>query len=150
MPSIVQAVDEDGPCAEYFARGAAQVSKRTHVPASETRAVLTRAGGICECGCAQPMQKIEIHHVLPVEYGGSNSQENLKAVSYECHKRMTRSFITAHSKITRIEKAANQPGDLIERIDAMLAAKKRGWYELRALLMNCRDELRAHREKEVA
>lgn len=73
---------------------------------------------------------------------------NIRAVTPECHKRLTRSFIKAHSKVKRIERQADEAGgDVLTRIESALAAKsKPPWWVLRKLLADCRDEIQDKRE----
>lgn len=45
-------------------------------------------GSVC-CNCGKECgNKIEYHHVVPLERGGKDEIENLKPLCYECHSRV--------------------------------------------------------------
>src|SRR5690625_2242396 len=55
------------------------------------RSVESRAGGSCECcgyGQGEPdlMGAFQVHHIIPVQYGGSDSKANLILLCHNCHK----------------------------------------------------------------
>lgn len=57
---------------------------------------LIRANGVCEdCGSNAPFFRfsdgtpyLEVHHVIPMSSGGSDTLENVKALCPNCHRRM--------------------------------------------------------------
>lgn len=127
--------------------------KRIAIPYDLRRDILFRAGGRCECerGCELLLEGVEFHHLVPVEYGGENTSANIRAVTPECHKRLTRSFVKAHSKVKRIEKQAQEAsGDVLLRIEAALTSPaKPPWWVLRKLLADCGTEIRSWRAEEA-
>lgn len=55
------------------------------------RSVESRAGGACECcgyGAGEPdlMGVFQVHHIIPVQYGGTDSKNNLILLCHNCHK----------------------------------------------------------------
>ncbi|MFD7196719.1 HNH endonuclease [Bacillus subtilis] len=55
------------------------------------RSVETRDGGYCQCcgfGKGEPdfMGVFNVHHIIPVQYGGSDSKSNLILLCHNCHK----------------------------------------------------------------
>lgn len=55
------------------------------------RSVESRAGGACECcgyGKGEPdlMGAFQVHHMVPVQYGGSDGKSNLILLCHNCHK----------------------------------------------------------------
>lgn len=55
------------------------------------RSVESRAGGACECcgyGKGEPdlMGAFQVHHIVPVQYGGSDNKSNLILLCHNCHK----------------------------------------------------------------
>ena len=55
--------------------------------------ILKRDGGICRCKhCASSGAVLfasEVDHVIPKSKGGTDDDDNLQAISPECHKRKT-------------------------------------------------------------
>ena len=128
------------------------MTKRIAIPTMVCAECMMRSHGLCECGCGRPlMPNFEYHHVVPVEYGGSNTADNIKVVNKECHKRLTRSFIKAHSKIKRIEKeVAALAGDVLGRIEERIKRTPKLHFKDRLLLQDCQEEIARLREKETA
>lgn len=51
------------------------------------KAVLDRDGYICQ-GCAADDRPLEVHHIVPIQRGGSNEMSNLNTLCDRCHKRI--------------------------------------------------------------
>lgn len=121
--------------------------KRIALPYSLRVSVLAGTAGICQCGCGRVLNGVEFHHLVPIAYGGENSLANIRAVTPECHKRLTRSFVKAHSKVKRIEKQAQEAGgDVLSRIESALASRSNPpWWVLRKLLEDAAVEIESLR-----
>jgi 5-methylcytosine-specific restriction protein A len=57
--------------------------------------VMRRDYGLCQCdqcdgGTKRVMRAQEVDHITPKSQGGSDDLSNLRAVSNECHKRITK------------------------------------------------------------
>lgn len=68
-----------------------EIGDRKILDAPTRRAVESRAGAKCEvCGYGDGMPSLasifSVHHMVPVQYGGSDSTENLILLCQNCHK----------------------------------------------------------------
>jgi len=51
------------------------------------RATLNRDNYMCR-GCAAQASIFDVHHIVPLEYGGSNEPDNLNMLCKDCHKQI--------------------------------------------------------------
>ena len=72
-----------------------RVQLRTKNLAALRTYVVQRAKGLCQlCGCEAPFKDkdgdpyLEIHHVIPLRDGGTDSAENLIALCPNCHRKV--------------------------------------------------------------
>jgi hypothetical protein len=49
------------------------------------RKVREEQGGICDCGCGQKPQKLEVHHRVPQSLGGADNEFNAVGLAPTCH-----------------------------------------------------------------
>lgn len=69
--------------------------------------ILERDNYTCKaCGRRHPEVQLEVHHVIPKRYGGTDSADNLITLCHECHRK------TMHKKrnvVRAVEKAKSTP-----------------------------------------
>jgi 5-methylcytosine-specific restriction enzyme A len=77
--------------------------------------ILKRDGGLCQeraWGCE--VYAVEVHHIVPIELGGTNDDENLISLCAPCHQRFTAAQQhdrLARKKVEKKERARrNHPG----------------------------------------
>lgn len=77
--------------------------------------ILERDGRVCQAGddgCEG--EAVEVHHLVPIELGGSNDDENLMSLCWSCHYRRTTEQRQARAVRERAEKREaqrrNHPG----------------------------------------
>lgn len=68
-----------------------ELGKRKILDPVIRRSVESRAGGACECcgygkGVPDLMGAFQVHHIVAVQYGGSDSKLNLILLCHNCHK----------------------------------------------------------------
>lgn len=83
---------------------------RSEFPKSVRLAAFERAGGVCQCGCQQPLCTPEYdHHPVPAGLGGPNTLENCRVLNKRCHRKLTTQYDTPRvKKATRVfEKRIN-------------------------------------------
>lgn len=47
------------------------------------------------CGCCGDTEKLELHHIVPIEIGGSDEYYNLIYLCHECHVKIHRNILDA-------------------------------------------------------
>lgn len=46
-----------------------------------------------QCGCCGTTEKLELHHIIPIELGGNDDYYNLVYLCHECHQRIHRNIL---------------------------------------------------------
>ena len=68
--------------------------KRGSIPHDIKDEIIKRDEGKCQL-CLEHKERFEIDHLIPLQYNGTNSKDNLQALCYGCHKFKT-SFLDNH------------------------------------------------------
>ena len=83
-------------------------------------AIIKRQGGICACGCRQPLGRIgrliEFDHEIPLADGGEDNPGNMQALIKACHRAKSSREATERAKGKRLAR-----GPRLNREDRMLA-----------------------------
>lgn len=94
-------------------------SRRTLHPRTKAE-IIKRQGGICGCGCGQPLgaigRLIEFDHEIPLADGGEDNTDNIQALTKACHRAKTNREARERAKANRLAK-----GPRMNRQDRMLA-----------------------------
>lgn len=61
------------------------MSLNRSIPMAVRAEVLTRDGYSCQI-CKANVRGLEIHHIVPVKFGGKHNQENLITLCKSCHR----------------------------------------------------------------
>ena len=74
------------------------VGRRTrNISPALRRALIVRDGGCTEDGCDMPLDRCEVHHVIPWQDGGPTNLDN-------CELKFRRDHIRAHEQLAREKK----------------------------------------------
>lgn len=70
--------------------------------------ICLRQGG--KCGCGEKLQAglYEIDHIAALIHGGSNDDDNLRAICVDCHKNKTRKDVQGRAHHDRIAAGGKQ------------------------------------------
>ena len=74
------------------------------------KAAFDRAGGICECGCGQPLStrdaksRPEYDHIIEDMLDGGNGLDNCQCIRLDCHKAKTRDRSAILAKVRRSDR----------------------------------------------
>lgn len=84
----------------------------TAAPARVKVRIVLRQNGICACGCGQKLgaagERIEFDHTTALVLGGSNDENNLRALRRPCHRLKTNADVA--QKSTEARKRAKHLG----------------------------------------
>lgn len=65
--------------------------------------IFTRQNGLCDiCKGKLTAGAYEIDHILALVHGGSNDDDNLRAVHAKCHRDKSNEDVTANGKVKRV------------------------------------------------
>lgn len=83
----------------------AKIRRRKFLP-REYAAVIERQGGLCACGCKEPLgadpRDIDYDHILPLSIGGRDAPDNLQALKRKHHRAKSNRETTERAKADRI------------------------------------------------
>jgi 5-methylcytosine-specific restriction endonuclease McrA len=70
--------------------------------------IIASQKGLCGCGCGEPLgddpRDIQFDHVLDLQWGGSDTPDNLKALKSRHHLIKTTKAAKERAKVARIQK----------------------------------------------
>lgn len=82
--------------------------------------IISRQGHVC-ARCAEKVSVFEIDHVVPLELGGADEDDNLQALCGKCHRAKT------GADIQRIAKARRQAKMMQPRVPSKRQIRSRGF-----------------------
>lgn len=95
--------------------------KRRYLSPQEKARVIDRQGGICACGCREPLVvgQIDFDHELDLQFGGTNDLSNFVALIRRHHKKKSDAANTVRAKCDRVQ--AKHSGTWLNAKDRELA-----------------------------
>jgi len=68
--------------------------------------LIRRQGGLCACGCGEPLEIGRIHydHIVALAIGGKDEPSNLQALILRHHAAKTKADMVKIAKVKRIDK----------------------------------------------
>ena len=75
--------------------------KRKRLSPKAKASILERQANVCAI-CAQPSQRWEFDHVIPLAIGGADDASNMVAVHGPCHRAKTKGDVKVIAKVRRL------------------------------------------------
>lgn len=100
--------------------------RRKRFPPHVYAGIVKRQGGICACGCGEPLgsdpRAFEFDHEIPLWKGGEDHPDNLRARKKKHHLPKTQAEATERAKVKRVEGRDGMRKRRMNRHDKRLAA----------------------------
>lgn len=100
----------------------------TAAPPRVKARIVERQEGICACGCGQKLgmaaEPIEFDHEKALINGGTNDEQNLRALRRPCHAFKTKADVAEKAKVDRVRK---KHLNLVEKKSQFPGSKRSKW-----------------------